>query len=76
MSDLRNVFQNGEGIGDGHLQQVGDGISVVLYGERLVIVAASAADFALHVDVGQKIHLDAALAFALAGLAAAPGNVE
>src|SRR6202011_501349 len=76
LSDLRNVFQNGEGVGDGHLEQVGDGISVVLYGERLMIVTASAADFALHVDVGEKIHLDAALAFAVAGLRAAAGNVE
>ena len=41
-----------------------------------MIVAASAADFALHVDVGQEIHFDAALAFALAGFAASAGDVE
>jgi len=38
--------------------------------------AAAAAHVASDVDVGQKIHLDAALAFALTGLAAAAGNVE
>src|ERR1019366_5190616 len=32
--------------------------------------------FALHVNVGQKIHFDAALASALAGLAASAGDVE
>ncbi len=50
--------------------------AVVLHRQRFVVVAASAADFAEHVDIGQKIHLDAALAFALAGLAASAGNVE
>ena len=41
-----------------------------------MVVAAPAANFALHVHVGQEIHFDAALAFALAGLAASAGNVE
>src|SRR5271169_1925819 len=51
-------------------------MSVVADGQRFVVVAASAADFALHVNVGQKIHFDAALALALTSLAASAGNVE
>ena len=41
-----------------------------------MVVAVAAADLALHVNVGQKIHFDAALAFTLAGFAASAGNVE
>ena len=51
-------------------------VAVVVDRQRFVVVAASAADFALHVNVGQKIHFDAALAFALAGFAASAGDVE
>ncbi len=46
------------------------------YGQRFLVVAASVAHLALHVDVGHEVHLDAALAVALAGLAAAAGDVE
>src|SRR5271170_3718075 len=73
---LRNVFENRQRVGNRHLEQVGDGVAVVLYGQGFVVVAASAADFAEDVDIGKKIHLDAALAFALAGFATAAGNVE
>src|ERR1700761_281597 len=44
--------------------------------ERLGVVPTAAADFAHHVDVGQKIHFDAAQAVALAGLAAPAFYVE
>ena len=45
-------------------------------GERLGIVAAPTADFAHHVDVGEKIHFDAAQAVTLARFAAAALYVE
>ena len=44
--------------------------------ERFRIVAAATADFAHHVDIGKKIHFDAAQAVALAGFAAATLYVE
>src|ERR1019366_8823591 len=74
--DLRNVFENRQHIRYGHLEQVGDGVTVVAHGQGFVVIAASAAHFALHVNVGQKVHFDAALAFALARFAASAGNVE
>src|SRR6202046_4537128 len=74
--DLRNVFENRQRVEDRHFQQVGDGGAVFLPRQRLVVVAASAADLAEHVNIGQKIHLDAALALALASLATSAGNVE
>src|SRR5882762_8393309 len=45
-------------------------------GQRFGIVAAAAADFASDVNIGQKIHFDAAQAVALAGFAAAAFYVE
>ena len=44
--------------------------------EGFLVVAASVADLAEDVDVGKEVHLDAALAVALAGLAAAALDVE
>src|SRR4051812_43305261 len=41
-----------------------------------MVVALAAAQLALHVNVGKKIHLDASLAFASAGFAASSGHVE
>src|SRR5580693_673390 len=73
---LRDVFKNGQRVGNWHLEQVSDRVAVVLDGQRLVIVAASTADLAEHVNIGQEIHFDAALAFALARFATSSGNVE
>src|SRR5271157_4277366 len=74
--DLGKVLQDRQRIGNRGLQQIGDGVSLVLYRQRLVIVALAAADFAKDVNVREKIHLDAPLAFALARLATSSGNVE
>src|SRR3979411_3303331 len=74
--DLRDVLQNLQHVRHRRFQQVGDGVSVVVNRQCFVVVAASAADFALHVNVGQEVHFNAALAFALAGLAASASNVE
>src|SRR5450755_2419598 len=52
---LRNIFQNLQRIRYRHFEQVGDGISVVADRQRFTVVAAAAADIALHVNVGQKI---------------------
>src|SRR5437879_2268465 len=51
-------------------------MAFVAHGERFRIVAASTAHFAHHVNVGKKIHFDAAEAFARAGFAAAAFYVE
>ncbi len=76
LARLGNVLQHGEGFANGRIEQVSDGVSLVVYGQGLAVVALAAADLAEHVDVGQKIHLNPALAFALAGLTAPAGDVE
>ena len=45
-------------------------------GQGFLVVATPVAHFALHVDVGHEVHLDAALTVALAGFATASGDVE
>src|SRR5260370_14037302 len=49
---------------------------LVADGESLRIVTAAATNFAHHVNVGKKIHFDAAKAIPLAGFAAAALDVE
>src|SRR6266849_1478415 len=51
-------------------------MAFVADGEGFGIVAAAAANFTHHVDVGKKIHFDAAEAVALAGFAASALHVE
>src|SRR5580704_14760443 len=74
--DGGDVLQNGDGVGDGEVEEVGDAVAVELDGEGLLIVTASVTYFAENVDVGEEVHLDAALAFALAGFAASALDVE
>src|SRR6266849_4787859 len=74
--DLRDVFQNLQHVRNGRFEQISDGIAVVVHRQRFVVVAASPADFTLHVNVGKEVHFDATLSFALARLTASARNVE
>src|SRR5882724_3611821 len=74
--NLRNIFEELERVARRQIQDVADGMALVADGERLRIVAAAAADFTHHVNVGKKIHFDAAEAIALAGFAAAAFHVK
>ena len=67
---LRDVLENLQCVRNRCFQQVGDRTTVVFDGKRFLVVAAPAADFAEDVDIRQEVHLDASLAFALAGFAA------
>ena len=74
--DAREVFEEGERFFDRHAQHVGDVLAAVVDLQRLGVVARAVADFAVDVDVGQEVHLDALGALALAGFAAAAFDVE
>ena len=76
MLNLRNVFEEFQCVGRRQIQNIADGMAFVAHGERFRIVAASTAHFAHHVNVGKKIHFDAAEAVALAGFAAAALHIE
>ena len=76
LAHLGHVGQHGERVLNSEVENVGDGVAVELDGQGFLIVAAAVADFALDVNVGHEVHLDAALAIALAGLAPSAGDVE
>ncbi len=74
--DLRDVLKQRQRLFDRRVEQVGDGLALVLHRQRLAVVARAAADVAEDVDVGQEVHLDALHAVALARLAAPALDVE
>ena len=74
--DAGDVLQDRDGVFDGQVEQVGDAVAVELDRERLLVVATTVTYLAEDVDVGQEVHLDAALAFALAGFASSALHVE
>src|SRR4051812_34375288 len=74
--DLRNGVEELESLRARHLEDIGNVLALVADIERLAIVAPALADVALDEDIGQKVHLDALHAVALAGLAAAALDVE
>ena len=76
LADLRHVGEHGKRVFNGEVEDVGDGMAVEFDCQRLLIVAAAVADFALHVHVGHEVHFNAALTVALAGLATAACHVE
>jgi len=55
---------------------VGDGLAAIMDLERLGVVAAAMTHFAVDVDVGKEVHLDALGPLTLAGLATAALDVE
>src|ERR1700745_1548559 len=76
LTDLWNVFENGQSICDGCFEQISYRLSFVAHLESLMVVTLAATDLAKHIHVGQKIHLDTALPFALASLAPSAAHVE
>src|SRR5229473_3229939 len=74
--NLRNLVEQLQGFRGRKIQDVGNGMALEADSERFGIVAAAAADFAGDVDIGKKIHFDAAEAIALAGFATATFDVE
>ena len=58
VADRRHRLEELERLLDGHLQDLGDVLALVVDLERLAVVALALADLALHVHVGQEVHLD------------------
>ncbi len=65
-----------ERLADGHRQHVGDGVPLPRDVEGLGVEPLSLADLARHLNRGQELHLDDPHPSALAGVAAAAGDVE
>src|ERR1044072_5320665 len=74
--DLRDVLKQRHRLLNRRVEEVGDGLALVLDRHRLAVVARATAHVAEHVHVRQEVHLDALHAVALARLAAAALDVE
>jgi len=74
--ERRVVGEEFAGLTHGHVEDVGDAFTLIFDFEGLGVVALALAGLAGDVDVGQEMHLDANLAVALAGFAAAAFDVE
>ena len=61
---------------DRHVEDLGDGLALVVDLERLAVVAIPLADLAWHVHIGQEVHLDPDRAVTRACLAATALDVE
>ncbi len=75
-ANLRDVFEQPHRFAAGHVQHVGDRAAVELHGQRLLVVAAAAAGFALDPNVGKEVHFDPPLPVPFALLATPAGDVE
>ena len=74
--DRRNVFEQGQSVFDGGVEEVGDREALEFDRERFAIVPVAAAHVAGDVHVGQEVHLDAFHAAAFASLAASAFDVK
>src|SRR6185436_17869630 len=76
LAHARYALENLDGLRRRQVERVGDRHSAVEDLERFTVVAPSLARFAGHEHIGQKVHLDAQHAVALARLAPAALDVE
>src|SRR5665213_4138382 len=74
--DGGDVLEDGDGVFDGQVEEVGNAVAVEFDRKSLLIVTATVTHLAEDVDVGQEVHFDASLALALAGFAATSLHVE
>ena len=69
MRILRLLVEECDSIIYGHLQHIGDVLSIVLHLQNFMLEALATTAFAGQVDIGHKLHLNLHLTFALAGFA-------
>ena len=72
----RDVLEELQRLLDGHLEDVGDALALVVDLQRLAVVALAAADLARHVHVREELHLDLDDPVARTRLAASASHVE
>ena len=74
--DRRDGLEELRGLGDRHVEYLGDVLALVLHLEGLAVIAGAVANLAGDVDVRQEVHLDLQRAVAAAGFAAPALDVE
>ena len=74
--DTRDRREEFCGLGNGHIEDVSDALSLVQNLQRFAVVASAVADFAGNVDIRKEVHLDLESTVSLAGFAATSLDVE
>src|SRR5579863_1633327 len=74
--NLRDIFEEAQGVLHWCIQEICDGVSLVLHLQCLVIISAAAANIASDIDIGQEVHLDPLQTVALTSLATPAFDVE
>ena len=73
---LGEIFEEGDGLGDGHFEDVVDGLSVEVDAEHVGLEAFAAAGGADEGDIAEELHFDALVAETGAAFAASAVRVE
>ena len=74
--DRGNRSEELETLLDRHVEDLGDGLALVVNFKRLAVVASPTADLARHVDIRQEVHLNLDCSVARTRFAAPALNVE
>ena len=74
--DRGDRLEEGARLLDGHVEHLGDRLTLVVDLQGLAVVPGPVADLTRHVDVRKEVHLDLDGAFTLAVLTASPLDVE
>lgn len=64
------------GLADRHVEDVADGLAVVLHLECFAIIAFAVAFLAFHIDIRKEVHLDLQGAVTVTGFATAALDIE
>src|SRR5712671_6980436 len=76
LTDRRYRSHELKGVEHRHIEDLSDALALVLYFERVAVVALARTYFAGDINVGQEVHFDADDAIALTRLAASALDVE
>src|SRR6266568_353294 len=76
VEDRRYVREEAQRLFYRHVQYIGNILALVVYLQRLAIVAFAFAHLARHIDIGQEIHLDFHDALTLTGFASPPLDIK
>jgi len=75
-SNRRDIFEECECFLDRHLEHIRDALAAIANGEGLAVIPPAETDLTRHEGIGQKLHLDADRAIALARFASPALHVE
>ena len=76
VENLRHVLEELYCLVDGHIQYIGDALSLVSYFQRLTVVTLAVAYLTWNIDIRQEVHLDGLVSISATRFASATLHVE